>query len=368
MGIFLWRRSSSKEHAAGGDGGGSAGGIRDGFKSFRDNNRHSAPGNDSVCSDSSRDIPYSEDWQDVLRCAATDLGGLEDSPGCLLLTDALGVELDVADKEMPQVASERFPLRLRYVPCGHAPRRISTRTPPQGNQDGTEHRKGTQISLLIDFADVWPGIVKVKLDHQSLLRPDQGLESVVATDSMGVELDLQKTRGRVPSPEKFPLKLHFRSNHIGPQNVRPTAKLFFLPEKRGDRYGNERSGDNVQTSMEHSMEVHLPGILSDIVDAKLLEAGVRLDEDTRSLVLITDCLGVVVKPLSEGIPSRDRFPIKAHIESSVMHHIEQQDALNGRGPVRRGGNCQDRRKTNGTARRFSNAYESVLQSFFGSPR
>lgn len=271
-------------------------------------------------SDSSNvDVVYSKDWQEVIRSSMADLSA---DFRVVLVTDVLGIEVSPNELQGGYLSRDRFPLRLRCTnqPALQLQRRNSkgsTRSPPS-SQDPQVNKHTTQISLQIQFADLWPGILKVKLDQQGFTVKNGNndhLQFLVATDSTGVELDLKSSRARLPSPERFPLKLHFRTPRSGPQN------LVIKDEHEKQKY---EKNDKAEQAMlfEHSTELKLSGLLSDIVDSKLEDIGLCVNESDRSLVLLTDCLGVVIKP-ADGVPDRSRFPIKVHIERSIMTSLEQ---------------------------------------------
>lgn len=268
------------------------------------------------------EIPYSADWEAHLGKAVADLGINDRSQ--VIVTDQAGMEVGANGTSQGKLTEEGFPLRIHYIPQPETPivRRTSRGSTGSGGKEDEKNSKGgsTQISLDIQFGDVWPGILKVKLDKQGLIAKDGSstdpLNFVVATDTTGVQVDLKGScRARLPSPERFPLKLHFRSHHSGPQN--------FIPKVKDKNDKVEKVADP-SALHEHSMQLDLKGMLAEIVDVKLQEVGFYVAEENRGFVLLTDRLGVIITP-ADGVPARQRFPVKLHVEQCELKAIESQE-------------------------------------------
>lgn len=318
-------------------------------------------------SSTSRDVRFSRHWQEDLLAAVRQMRAASTEQGCILVTDALGIELLLEDKGLAQLASEHFPLRVRLAAMPSTVAGFPRSSPPSegkgssssvggsstGSSKASKVYRGSQVSLEIEFGDVWPGILTRRLEKQGVptdqLRGD-GPRFLVATDNQGIEVDLQGgARHRMPSPDRFPLKLHFHAPRSGPQNIENCKH----PGTKGkEPRKNNNSSKAPPAVCEHSMELALVGMLSDIVDVKLEDIGVCLDETMRSRVLITDCLGIVVDP-AEGVPDKRRFPIKAHVESALLTELESND----------GGNRWFGRRPSTLTSRMTSACESAVNSF-----
>jgi len=312
----------------------------------------------------SRDVRFGKDWHDDLLSAVHQMRTASLDQGIILVTDALGIELHLEDKGLARLTGEHFPLRIRLTAAPAANASLLRSSPPSegkgssssiGSGGSSKVWRGNQVSVEIEFGDVWPGILRRRLEMVGVvadpLLGDGTMGFLVATDARGVEVDMRSARKRMPSPDRFPLKLHFHAPRSGPQNVEQGKHQ---DSKGKDSRKNSSNSKVPPTVCEHSMDLVLTGMLSDIVDVKLEDLGLCLEETMRSRVLITDCLGVIVDP-SEGVPEMQRFPIKAHIEGSFLSEIECNDG---------GGRWFGRRRsTSDMALRMTSACESAMTSF-----
>mmetsp|Transcript_13901 Transcript_13901/g.30269 ORF Transcript_13901/g.30269 Transcript_13901/m.30269 type:complete len:419 (+) Transcript_13901:132-1388(+) len=354
------------------------------------------------------EIPHGKAWQETLQDAINDLGVTDDR--CVLVTDVLGVEVPPYDRNGSRISAEQFPLRVRVVsgsllpssPPRKTSKNSSVRTPVELDKEAIG-RQG-QISLEVEYEDIWPGILKVKLGEQGVILSDDsdGLNFLVATDATGVELDLSKTR--VPSPDRFPLKLHFRASRMGPQNFpcnynsnynssggnsnnnnnKDSFNNYSSSGPTLERSSSKRNSASAQADrkydldpgrgmFEHSMELPFSGMLSDIVNAKLVQIGICLgDASCRQLALITDCLGVIVDADGD-LPDRHRFPIKVHLERSALMMLPEDDKRRVFGDNRRArrsfadlGGLDHSNSMANMGARWSSACESMLRAFVRS--
>mmetsp|Transcript_40820 Transcript_40820/g.117261 ORF Transcript_40820/g.117261 Transcript_40820/m.117261 type:complete len:374 (+) Transcript_40820:60-1181(+) len=290
------------------------------------------------------EIPFHFDWRGALHNKMVDLGVLDVRRICL--TDRLGVEVRHLDPTEPEPQADRFPLRIRcHAPFTTGSKEqllpalpfFSTGAESVCNEPSISSlRKGTQITMLLQYSEVWPGILDTKLEKESMLREQ---DFFVLTDRTGVELDVGLLND-LPLRDSFPLKMHFRARWIGPQNLvrkpdsaggpppssgggRPvSASKLLSSHVIGGRAGSKNSAHHhdplADTPLcDHSMEVAYPEILPDTITGKFWKLGVLLTEQVWSMLLLTDVLGVVVDP-SAGIPEISRFPLKLQVETAVI--------------------------------------------------
>jgi len=288
------------------------------------------------------EVKYGENWLEDLSSALEK--AKIDNPQSVLVTDRMGVEVRCFDTEDFYLDVDRFPVRAFFAPdpqgirpaktgtpTGEVPlleRGLSTKTQTSLESwtsddisPGAQKFGQDQISKTLQFADVWPGILVIKLG--SVAGREQvcdALRSVFATDATGVEMDISRYVDRMPDPSHFPLKLHFRAQGANTRqnwedDVDMSQDLSSCEHKPTFKATNK--GDQDTECRHHSTDLAFESILLDVINARLRHKGHDISPMRRPSVLVTDRIGVQVV-VNEGVPDSSRFPLKFHIDDTGM--------------------------------------------------
>jgi len=263
------------------------------------------------------EIEYTPDWRGAIQDKLVDFG-CDERFACV--TDQLGVEIRIWDENAPEPWPDRFPLHIRCHEPVVSQKSFGGPPTPTTSSDFFDSQKNGgsgvfpgHVCIPVNHTDMWPGILDLTLSNE---RAADGF--LVITDKTGVELMSDAYMKRIPPPEQFPLKLHFRSKYIGPQNMAPRDSH---TGRSGHQIFAARSTSSGQ-QVDHTFELRYADILPVVIQNKFnKEFGVHLDRAQRNQILITDCVGVIINP-RDGVPDPDRCPLKLHIEGAALATAE----------------------------------------------
>lgn len=280
-------------------------------------------GSQCVRSEQLAEIPFSQGWIEILH-SHLDRGKIED-PRTALVTDRMGVEVRPFDGVECHLDKDRFPVKAFFLGCTDLAPQMSTSSPAERASSSNlersmssrlslgdeasqnSQRKLDQVSTDLQFQDVWPGILQVKLNAVGVQGVNP-LPGIFATDATGVEINLS-SYDRMPDPSRFPLKLHFRAQGaIMRQNLEECFDRCQSQNSCEDK--DKAHGKDVR---EHSTDLSYNSILSDVIHARMRDMGASALQ--KPCILVTDRIGVQVF-LTEVVPDRSRFPLKFHLDDS----------------------------------------------------
>jgi len=131
----------------------------------------------------------------------------------ILVTDKMGVEVNIFDVDGQDLWCDRFPLTA-FIPT--SPLLSWMISEPSTKSLSVDEMRSkfagvSQCTVLISNEEVWSCVLNTKLWEMGInVKADKG--STVVTDRSGVILDDLESSGHLPLPECFPLKIFHHSH------------------------------------------------------------------------------------------------------------------------------------------------------------